>query len=284
MNQFGKTWLVTNPASGSNDEAALDELRTCLDRFDFDVAGETNFPDDDLPEAKALADKGVGLVIVYTGDGTLNAIISKLSGWGGSILVLPGGTMNLLSKRLHGDVTPEDILKIVADGGALPRRISIVQASCGIALAGLLVGPGTCWSNVREAMRDFDLVGMAGGAVEALGKTTEDAPVRAVDPELGRSEGYPLLEMTPGEHGIRLDGFYAETAAQFAQQGWALLRRSFREGPHDRLGVVEEVTLASTDGSPLQMLLDGEPCEAGSRETFTVAACGVDLLATGHGD
>ena len=45
---------------------------------------------------------GIKRLAIFTGDGSLNAAITNLYGWGGKILVLPGGTMNLLCKRLNG--------------------------------------------------------------------------------------------------------------------------------------------------------------------------------------
>ena len=64
---------------------------------------------------------------------------------------------------------------------------------------------------------------------------------------------------------------------------YSLLRRRFREGPHERLGLFDEPELENCEGSPIGVLLDGEPATLGSRATFSMAACEVDLLATAHG-
>ena len=99
---------------------------------------------------------------------------------------------------------------------------------------------------------------------------------------MSRETGYPLLELTPGEHGMQIDGYYAEAPLDYAGQAWALLRRSFRDGPHDRLGLADAIEVASMDGSPLAVLIDGEPAECPSPFRFTVEECGVDLWATAH--
>ncbi|WP_375290669.1 diacylglycerol kinase family protein [Qipengyuania sp.] len=283
METFDSAWLIVNAASGSNSPAALEDLRQCLADHGIEVAREIDFPDDDLPTPEQLDQAGVPLLVIYTGDGTLNAAIRSVEGWGGAVLVLPGGTMNLLSKRLHGDFSNKEILDIVAAAGALRRRIAKIVGPCGEAYAGLLAGPATQWGEVREAMRDLDIAAMASGAAEALEKSTGDTKTRVFDPLLGDREGYPLIELTPGEHGIQLDVFHADDAGEFAAQTWALMRRSFRDGPHDRLGLVDAVTLENVDGSQLQVLLDGEKCQAGARVTFEVAPSDVDLLATYNG-
>ncbi|GMM91867.1 diacylglycerol/lipid kinase family protein [Qipengyuania sp. MTN3-11] len=283
-NRLNRAWLLVNSASGSNTPAALASLDECLGDHGISVERTICFPDEDLPSASELDAASIPCLIIYTGDGTLNAAIGELKGWGGAVLVLPGGTMNLLSKRLHGDRENEAIIATVSGGGA--RRVRPVMACCdaGTALAGLLVGPGTRWGSVREAMRELDIPGIAAGTAEALAEMTGTAMVRAASPGLGSADGYPLIELTPGEHGIQLDAFYAENAGEFAAQGWAILRRNFREGPHDRLGVVEKVTLESADGSPLGILIDGEPAKLGPRAEFSMAPCALDLLATGNAD
>lgn len=279
----GPGWLIVNVASGSYSDASLEALQACLRKNALEIARTVSLPQDSLPRQEELEAGNVAFVVVYTGDGTLNAVLRRLEGWGGAVLVLPGGTMNLMSRRLHGELAAEAIVATVAMGGALRCRPSIIACQGGKAYAGLLAGPGALWSQVREAMRDFDVLDMASGAAEAVNESTAGSMVRVMAPALGQRAGYPLIEMTPGAHGIQLDGFLAGSLGEKAQQGWALLRRRFREGPHDRLGMVHEATLESVDGQPLDILFDGEAAQVGPRENFTMSTCGVDLLATAHG-
>lgn len=275
-------WLVVNPASGSNETGSAEVISAALIERGWSVDNVIVFPDQDLPDPDTLDAAGIRLVVCYTGDGSVNTLVNHLGGWGGKILVLPGGTMNLLARRLHRALAVNDILDIVAGGGAISRRVSCVKYVGGLALAGLLVGPGTSWSRVRESMRHMALAEMAVETVEAFRQTTTGPNVIAPDCSLTREGGYPLIELTPGEHGIQIDGYFAEAVLDYAGQAWAVLRRRFREGPHDRLGLAEAIVLASIDGSPLACLIDGEPAECPSPFRFTVEPCGVDLLATAH--
>lgn len=277
-------WLLTNSRSGSNTERAVELLENHCNEHGCPVARKIGFPDEDLPTAQELDEAGVGRLAIFTGDGTLNAAITGLSGWTGEILVLPGGTMNLLSKRLHGPESElEQIIQRVSGGAATRVRPLMARCEAGDALAGLLVGPGTSWVDVREAMRDLDFPAMAEGASEAVAETTGGAMVRCISPEVGNQDGYPLIEFTPSHRGMQLDAFHADGAGEFLQQSIALLKRNFREGPHTRLGLFDEVVLEKVDGSPLQVLIDGEPATLGPKAKFTVAPCEVDLLATHHG-
>jgi hypothetical protein len=275
-------WLVVNPASGSNSESSTDTLVATLTGHGFRVDRVIAFPDDPLPEPASLEAAGIDTVVVYTGDGTVNALINHLSGWSGAVLVLPGGTMNLLARRLHRALAPDEIIALVAGGGAKRGRPACVRWQEGLAFADVLVGPGTCWSEVRESMRSGAITKVAASAIEAIRHSATGPFVTVPGLPLARAEGYPLIELTPGEHGIQVDGFYAQAALDYAQQAWAVLRHRFREGPHDRIGLADSVPIASIEGGALACLIDGEPAECPSPFTFTVEPCGVDLLATAH--
>lgn len=283
MKEARPIWLIANPASGSNSPAAVEALETCCGDNGFALERRIAFPEEPLPDAAALDAAGVETLAIYAGDGTVNAAVTGLYGWSGAILVLPGGTMNLLAKRLHGESPTEEIVARASAGAARRVRPMVARTAHGDALAGLLAGPGTAWYAVREALRDVDIAAAAESAGEALAETTGGSMLRCVDPGLGREDGYPLLEITPGQWGLQLDAYHAENTGEFLQQGWALLRRQFREGPHDRLGLIDRLEVADRDGEPIGLLIDGEHAQGGAREEFTVAACEVDLLATENG-
>ena len=273
-------WLVNNASSGSNDDTALAALDRCCGEHGFHVAHRTVFPAQDLPTPAILAAAGIDRVAVFAGDGTINTLISALAGWSGAVLVLPGGTMNLLYHRLHGDRTMEQVIAAVARGESSMRRPGVIRSAFGDAYAGMLAGPGTSWGRVREAMREANVAELAAGTVQAIEQTLAGDQIACVEPALGRPEGYPLVMLTPFDDGIEVEAYHAETAAQYLEQTWALLKRNFREGPHDVLGKATLVRLASTEGRPFGLLVDGEQAEAAAEVEFRLAACEVDLLAT----
>lgn len=280
MSDSRALWLVTNAASGSNSAAALEALEQCCGEQGFRIAHRTTFPEQDLPTAAMLDAGNIDRVAVFAGDGTINSLLTALAGWSGAVLVLPGGTMNLLYHRLHGDRTMEEVVASVERGQVRMRRPGVIRSRYGTAFAGMLAGPGTSWGRVREAMREVDVAGLATGAVEAIEETLAGDKIACTSPPLGRAEGYPLVTLTPHDSGIEVEAYHAESAGEYLEQTWALLRRNFREGPHDVLGSARTVRLASTEGKPIGLLVDGERAEAAAEVEFTLAACEVDLLAT----
>ncbi len=273
-------WLVNNASSGSNDDAALAALDECCGSHGLRVAQRTVFPEQDLPTPAALDSAGIDLVAVFAGDGTINGVIEALAGWGGAVLVLPGGTMNLLYHRLHGDRSMDDVVAAVARGATAARRPSVIRCPSGHAYAGVLAGPGTSWGRVREALREAAVVELAESTVEAIDETLTGEMIRCAEPLLGRPEGYPLICLEPGDEAIAVVAYHAESAVEYLEQAWALVRRNFREGPHELLGRAPAVALASTRGNAFGLLIDGEAAEAPAHAEFVLAACEVDLLAT----
>ncbi|WP_068071223.1 diacylglycerol kinase family protein [Novosphingobium lentum] len=280
----GQTWLVVNAASGSNTPEALANLTSALRAIDRAPGRVIRFPDEALPDPAKLRAHGVGTVAVFAGDGTINALVTGLYGWDGAVLVLPGGTMNLLALRLHGDADAEAIVARVGAAPVRRKRISVIRSAHGDALGGLLLGPGTAWNDVREALRSADIRGVAEHTAAAIGQSTTGPMVVCSAPPLGRPEGYPLVNLTPTAEGIRVEAYYAASIADYARQGLALLRRSFRDGPHDDLELHRELELSCLYGAPIELLVDGEPAEGTTRETFMLAQCEVDLIATRHAD
>lgn len=278
----GPVWLVRNPASGSNDDQRLSAMRGALDRAGLVVMRETAFPREKLPTAAELDAAGIGTLVIFAGDGTVNAAVTSLYGWGGQILVLPGGTMNILSILLNGEADAAAVIGRL--GRARRGPIPVIRTTSGDALAGLIVGPGTAWNHVREAMRSGDVLGFLSGAAAAIEESTTGSMVAcdldADGSEEGRGQGYSAILLTPHEEGIEVEGYFAETFADYAQQGFALLRRNFRQGPHHDLGTVRRLKCRCIDGTPTDLLIDGEPAPGGTGMEFVLARSGVDLIAT----
>ena len=284
-------WLVNNPASGSNDRDALDALSGECDRAGLCLTRRIAFPGDDLPSPTELDAAGIRTVAVFAGDGTVNALVTHLAGWDGAILVLPGGTMNLMSRRLHGPRSSDEIVQSLIRGDAQKVRPSIVHCMVGgnnndapaaTALAELLTGPATAWSEAREAFRDRNLAAVVEDALEAATESIEGVKVHCADPEAGRSEGYPLLMITPQGEEFSVKAYHADKVIEYAQQGIAILGHRFRDGPHDELGKFKQMLVKSADGSAIPMLIDGEQVEGGASVRLVLGRCGVDLIATGE--
>ncbi|NLR69526.1 diacylglycerol kinase [Novosphingobium sp. ERN07] len=273
---WSPVWLVTNPASGSNSPAAVEALTAALA-----PARTLAFPNDLLPTRADLEEAGVGTLAVFTGDGTINSAAAALEGWGGALLVLPGGTQNLLSKSLHGDRPLDAILADLPRANRTRRRG--IRTSQGMSLIEVLAGPGAMWADVRESVRDLDLGAMAETFSNALRETREGPAVHLSDPAEGKPEGYRAILLAPERDCVLVEGYDFADIGEFAAQGFAMLvKRNFREGPHDDIGIFPTVTVASD--APIALMIDGERRQGESRESFTCEEFALDFLATAKAD
>lgn len=265
-------WLVTNAASGSNNPAAVDALCATLS-----PARTIAFPHEQLPTRAELEGAGVATLAVFTGDGTINSAAAALEGWNGALLVLPGGTQNLLSKALHGDRALDAILADLHN--ARPTRRRGIRTSQGMSLIEVLAGPGAMWADVRESVRDLDLGAMAETFGNALRETREGPAVHLADPQKGKAEGYRAVLLAPDDDGVLVEGYDFADLGEFAAQGFAMLiKRNFREGPHDDIGTFPKVTVRSN--AAIALMIDGERRTGGTEEAFVCEEFGLDFLGT----
>lgn len=274
----GQLWLVTNGASGGNSAEAVRAVTAALARAGQPVARQLAL-DDGMPSTRDLAAAGVAALAVFGGDGTVNGLATRLEGWDGALLVLPGGTANLLARTLHGARSAEEIAGAL---GTMRRlRRPCIRWEGGAALIEVLAGPGATWSDVREELRDGAPAAVAGAAVSAIRHSTTGPMVRLSDPPLGKAEGYSGVRFDLSGAGMAVEGYGADTVGDYLRQGLALLRRNYREGPHEDLGTHAAVTCRSLGGEPIPLMIDGERREGGATLRFSLAPFALDLLVSG---
>ena len=278
--------LVVNDASGSYSPEAVEALRETFASHDIEVARCITVPEDDVPSGDELDADGIEYLAVFAGDGTISRTVKTLDGWGGAVLPLPGGTMNLLCGRLHGeDASEEEIVARVAKGDMRLSCEPVVRQDDRQSLVGVSCGPGVHWYHVREAMRHATDKGGLGELVdetgEAMDLTLNGPMVVCRTPQVGRDEGYALIELEPEEDGIHVIAYTAQDFGGYLKQGLAMILRKFREGPHERLCRAEEVTIAALEGGKMELSFDGEPVDGAASETFRLERCPVRLVVTG---
>ncbi|MEW9854769.1 diacylglycerol kinase family protein [Novosphingobium sp. M1R2S20] len=280
MNKARRVWLVFNEASGSNNDVALTELREALEVAGLEVVRETCFPTTTSPTRSELEGAQTDTLAVFAGDGTISSVVSKVAGWGGAVLPLPGGTMNMLSRRLHGDASGPEIIARFSYGIVDRVRPTVLISRHAVGLTGALAGPGTVWNDVREAMRELNLKELVTSATEAIAWSANGPRVICPGVESGREEGYAAITLTPQDDGIEGSGYYAATIGDYARHGVALLQHDFRNGPHDPLGRHAQIRLACPNGEPMGLLIDGEPFDGGAVEDFRLGKSEIDFWMT----
>lgn len=249
-----RLWFITNPQSGSSDEAKAEAIGEVFAEHGLHIAGRTLFPEERLPSGDDLDRAEADTVVLFAGDGTINAAVCALATWDGAILILPGGTMNLLAKALHGDADPA---AIVAAAHRHDQRVALpyVEAGEHRALVGLIVGPAANWFKPREMAR-AGKIGRIFPAMRAAWRRTFGRGIRLA--------GVPGLEGPLQAAYIRAQDDHLEVAAvdardfrSVADLGWNwvtgdwVAARAVSEHRADAVRIAER--------RPVLALFDGEP-------------------------
>ena len=125
---FGRLHVIINPASGS-DEPVLKPLNTTFSELglDWDIT-ITRGPGDAEQAARAAAEGGVDVVAVYGGDGTVLDTACGLVGTDVPLLILPGGTANVISVELGIPGDLNGALALLAQGASRLRSVDMGRA------------------------------------------------------------------------------------------------------------------------------------------------------------
>lgn len=282
METSGDTWLIYNGSSGSHDDAALEQLVAGLGAAGHAPARVVDCREG-APDAAEADAHGLGLIVVHGGDGTLSRTLAGLEGFSGQVLPLPGGTFNLLAREIFGERSAADIVELLAQGRLAVKRRTCIRGERSMALAELLVGPGAKWADVREEMRDLNLTEVIAKGWDAAAMSTVGPMVALAEPAGGRADGYAGIRLCPRAEGIAIQGYGTEGIGEFLQQGIAILKRDFREGPHDDLGQAPAVDCRSLDDQALPLMVDGERCEGPAKVRFSLDSFDCNLLGLADG-
>lgn len=137
--------------------------------------------------------KNFDVIIVLGGDGTAKSIAELAPRNGPPLILLPGGTMNILPKVLYGELGWSDALAAAVERGVV-KRLPVGKANGKSFFIAGLFGAPTLLARAREAVRD----GKPLTAIKRLRHFTKRAfsrPLRA-KPEGGRmriAEGIGVL-------------------------------------------------------------------------------------------
>lgn len=266
--------FIFNERSGSYDAALVAEIEQIFAQGDQPLSRVCDIGEQPVPDAAEARAQNLGLIMVLSGDGTLAAVAESLAGWEGTLLILPGGTMNLLSRALHGEQTAQEIVRAYLDGKGSILRPPVILAGEMTAYTGMIVGPTAAWGNVREALRNLDLPALADEVPAALSATFDSPGVKLA----GEGQDYPAIFVEPSLAGLRAYGVLASGAGDLFRHGWAWLAGDFRDGPSEPLGTAAQFSIGS-EGETLDLLVDGETAETQSPLDMKLGRAAVHFFA-----
>src|SRR5579871_3662472 len=251
-----KTFALVNPASGSISADGPSQMREALANLGLSHAEVVPADCTRVTEQMIdIAKQDPDLFIVWGGDGTLRTALGLVGKKTPNLLLLPGGTMNLLTKSIHGDKTWGDILKEVATS----RKHVILPAGQlrdETFYCAMLAGAPARFAEARESLRRGELVNVLAGARAALDTLSnmhlnarygegyrfadERLPPTSV---IGALVG-PLVK----EHKMEVAALSDPSAVGVLNVVWASFLSDWRSAPGIKLAPAETLVIESEEG------------------------------------
>jgi diacylglycerol kinase family enzyme len=144
-----RAFVLVNEAAGSVGKGAKDALIAIL----AEAGAEALAVREDVGDLAACRREAfkADVIIVLGGDGTARAA-AEAFGSGPPLILLPGGTLNVLPHALYGERTWQDALRDALKGGRVVRLVGGKANGRKFFVAGLF-GPPTLLARARESVR-----------------------------------------------------------------------------------------------------------------------------------
>lgn len=276
-----KTIALFNPRSGSVPADAREKLNAVLAE-----AGHGNAElveadaEDQERQLREIAEMSPDLFIVWGGDGTLRAALSTVGQVTSNLLLLPGGTMNLLPRTVHGEKPWDEILRDVIRA---PRRriLEAGEVNGHQFYCAMLAGAPARFAEARESLRRGD-IGKAAGEARAAIDTLNNLHLDA-----SYSDGYAFAgsrlpttsiigamvgALTKSGTGMEVAALANPTTGGALNVVWSSFFTDWRNAPGVEVAEATSLEIASADDEEIPVIADGEPVEGGSRVRVSFVA------------
>jgi hypothetical protein len=224
------------------------------------------------------------MLLVWGGDGTHRTALDAVGREPSPLLLLPGGTRNLLAKSIHGPQAWSDVLSLVwrdAKSTLLPAgELGGERFFCA-----MLAGAPAYFADAREHLRDGDF----GGAATRLGDAIAAAGALKLAVKYGSSQDATLRILPPTSLVAALVGPLSSRRMEIAtlkrptvwgalDAAWSSFHAGFRHAA-DVMITAADVLEVSQEGAQLPAMLDGEPMVISGKLRVTFVEQGGFCLA-----
>lgn len=186
-----KALVLLNEKAGSVGPKAAEQMDAALK-----AAGVEQFAVVDATRmSKRLFDRASQFeaIIVLGGDGTARNAAELAPRNGPPLILLPGGTLNILPKALYGDLAWPEALAAVLERG-VERRLPVGRANGEAFYVAGLFGPTTLLALARESVREGKPLKALQRLRHALNRSfTRSIRARAGESKMRKAEGIGVL-------------------------------------------------------------------------------------------
>ena len=282
-----KVGAIINTSSGACDSESGEKMLKILKRAGIVEPKTWCGGADEMEQSFAEAAAGkLEMLIVLGGDGTIRPAAQACGKNGPYLIPLAGGTMNMLSRALYGDVSWEDALQNtlaapsvkMLSGGRIADKQFFVAA---------IVGAPSLWAEPRESIRKGDIVGAIEKGSVAFQKMFKTKVQYLISEEVnGEAEAVALIcplisaEMSDSEQALEAAVIDVESAAEVIGLATAAAFGKWRDDRNVLLTKTRRVAVQSTKDLPAS--LDGETVNLGRSAEIGFVSEAVKVIVPGN--
>ena len=278
-----KVGAIINTSSGSCDSESEQKMFSILTGAGIVEprmwCGEGDKMEQFFTEA---AGQKLEVLIVLGGDGTIRTAAEACAKKGSYLIPLPGGTMNMLSRALYGDVAWEESLKNtlaapslkVLSGGRIAGKHFFIAA---------IVGAPALWAEPRESMREGNIVDAIEKGSVAFRKMFETKIQYLISGEMkGEAKAVALIcpliseQMSDSEQALEAAVIDVESAAEVIGLLSTAAFGKWRDHRNIVLAKTKRVSVQSSKDIPAT--LDGEIVNLGTSAEINFVSRALTVL------
>jgi diacylglycerol kinase family enzyme len=274
---------IINTSSGGCDSESEEKVLNTLKGAGIVPARIWCGGADQMPEFFAeAAGQNLEVLVVLGGDGTIRTAAERCTEEGPYLLPLPGGTLNMLSRALHGDVSWEDALentfaapstRMLSGGRVADKRFFIAA----------IVGAPSLWAEARESIREGEIVDAIEKGSVAFQHMFETKVQYLISEKIkGEAEAVavicPLIseEMSDSEQALEAAAIEVENVAEVISLLTVAAFGKWRDNRNIVLTKTNQVRVQSSKDIP--GILDGEKVNLGRSAEINFVSKAVTVL------
>lgn len=279
---------IINTASGSVPEDGLEMLQVELStRTNINCLGCYSFEPSRIAHVVDSAKKhGIDCVIVWGGDGTVACVANELHAADIPILPLPGGTMNLLHKNIHGS---DSDWKACLNALAQPKKAYELRPgklNGHFFYVAAMFGPLTQLADVRESVREKSPLQAASKLLQsdALDMRSQ---VQFTLPEESNGQAKTAVALAAfvcdePTAPLKVGVIDPESLFDLSSVGLDALYSGWEEAEQIDRYITQSLSVAHISGETLPYTLDGEQYESNQIIEVGVADAPIKFLSLRH--
>lgn len=263
-----KTIALINPAAGSVGPDGGQRIRHALANAGHHHVEIVLFdPTAGQAQVRELIAKQPDLLIVWGGDGTHRTALSACGRSFDKVLLLPGGTMNLLTRWLHAARPWDAVLRAVLRKSAR-RKLDAGDVDDKLFFCAMIAGVPAEVARAREDLR----IGNVGQAMHDFGVALDDASHIHLRTKLDDGNDLPAGNVVAALVGPlaqsagRMDIVRLDVPTNMGALGlaWSCLRSDWHRPAREALRSAHAFTIVDDNGRDIPAMMDGEQVSVGA--------------------